>query len=85
MSADRTNRWLAERGYATWRRVIDQEIEPELRGTSSRTLAHAQPCVQHAWEAAAAAIRRRVVSWKLPAEEEPLCPNPNAAAPTNTP
>ena len=66
-----SNDWLADMGYATWLLVMKREIVPELRGTIPETLEDSQECVQHAWRAAAAAIRRRVVNWRLPAEEGP--------------
>ena len=65
---DYTNTWLAEMGYATWRMVLKREGWGV--GFIGETLEDSPPEVQHAWRAAAAAIRRRVVTHRLPAEEE---------------
>ena len=72
MASDYTNHWLADMGYATWRKVLAQDTSASrFITTYPVTFDECDPAFQHAWIAAVAAIRRRVVTWSLPAEGEP--------------
>jgi len=72
MATNYTNQWLADMGYAAWRKALSQDPHASrFITTYPANFDDCDPAFRHAWLTAVAAIRRRVVNWKLPAEGEP--------------
>jgi hypothetical protein len=65
------NQWLAEMAYLTWQRLSRYDSSHLGQQPWPETFDALCSVQQHAWLAAAAAVRRRVVGWGLTAEEEP--------------
>jgi hypothetical protein len=63
-----TNDYLADMGYAAYARITGATTSQGLPMPDFADLPQLQ---QAAWVNAAAAIRRRVVTWGMSAEEEP--------------
>ena len=62
------NLWLAEMGYLTMQRLMSPHMH--AAGSHEPDFEELPQIVREAWIAATAAIRRRVVTWGLTAEQE---------------